>query len=357
MQKGLTVAGMWARQREHDEHKTDMTIPAARLMLGDPRGYSGLGTRFHLLDSRDTLGELSHPFTPWSLSQFCSKHGLDRKRWLEVEEYGGHSVRATYKDHVNACLKSGFGYDLGNSERLVRLYTATKATGTQSHVRAVLSSKYSRVANQEILQRTGEAMDELDQKGVDFRVIQASHDIDRLIVRIVSKTRDEGGLKIGVQIKNAEDGSMKIEVEPFTFDSFCENGLVFGVTQKEGGMSRRHIGSTEILLKQRFNLALAEAFHLSEEMTIKFLGLRDRNVEDPLDQIVALCAKHKSKMQTNDSFVKEAQGALPLYQTHYGNNMYSVVSAITQAAQNLEDLDRVRIERVMGGVVSELKTV
>jgi hypothetical protein len=375
MEKGVTLATAIERQSEWDRHKSDIQLHTNGLRIQEPYAWTPDGKkRAFELSAPNHLNpvfgdvKLSHFFTPHSLSQLCSAHGFHRDRWQDIEENAPVTVRASFRDHINTCFSSGFGLGNHNPNRLIRLYTPDEAQDQYgAHVRAFLTERYSPLSILETLTRAQSAIDELDQKGIPFRVLQMHQELDRLTVRLISPIKTDrfqhgnnggGGLFPGVQFGNAEDGTQALTVEGFLCDSFCWNGLIFRrrttKDQKDGSLYRRHIGDTVGILKHKFNLALADAFSMSSEMAERFLGLKGKRIENPLDEIVKICTKNKGRAGFNDSLAKEAQGAYPLYSTHHGDNMYSVISALTQAAQNLEDVDQVSVERDMGQLIESL---
>ncbi len=352
MDNGGTLTTAIGKQADWDQHKSDVLLDTKDMHIK----WLSDRAEFGLFNKEDEGG---HTFTDHSLTQFCNVTGMDRGLWERVRTEGNTSVATQWQEFVNKALEEEFGLGRSNPTRLLRLYTDT--TRKMVFLRACLSSRYAPVSIMDILVRTQEAMDELDKKGIGFKVFQISQDIDRLWVRLISSERlehGEGYLYAGVQIGNSEDGTQVISCEGFVGDGFCTNGIIFGQRQtdqqKEATFHRKHIGTTNVILKHRFNLAIAESFQMSCDMMERFLGLKDKSVADPLDEIVSIVLKRKGKQGFNESFAREAQGAYPIYRTHHGDNMFSVISALTQASQNLTDSDRIAVEKEMGALVTTL---
>jgi hypothetical protein len=356
MEKGGTLTSAVNRQQAWDQHKSDVTMVTQDMQVEWIPEQADFG--LYRSDSSEDAPPNGHRFSDHSLTQFCNVTGMDRGLWQRVREEGNTTVAESWESFVNTSLEEEFGLGRSNPTRLLRLYDDG---GDMKFLRACLSSRYSPINNLEILGRTQSALDELDRKGIRFEVFQISQDIDRMWIRLISTEKishGEGYLYAGVTIGNSEDGTQVLSCQGFLGDSFCTNGLVFGMRtteqQREAVLHRKHIGTTSEILKHRFNLAIADSFQMSCDMMERFLGLKNKAVESPLDTIVAIVKARKGKPGFNDSFSKEAQGAFPIYHTQHGDNFFSVISAITQAAQNLKDQDRVVVEKEMGSLVDNL---
>lgn len=116
--------------------------------------------------------------------------------------------------------------------------------------RAFLSDKYRRIDNYDIAAQA--VFPALRESGEAHRVMSSGLTDTRMYLKVIwpeisGDVTDGGGktrtLHPGVSISNSEVGAGAFTVEPFTFDSYCTNGCIWGIEYAENwGMRRQHVG-------------------------------------------------------------------------------------------------------------------
>jgi len=356
------------QQSAWDTFMADETRPFQELRVR----YDGEFKLTDAIDDRPRAVRIDHRLSDHAMGQLCSRHSIPRAHWEHVAASNDDMVKLSWATHLNAVLMSGYGKKTReDGEMLIRLYTGGPEG---SFVRAILTDRFARFDNMRLLVGAQRAVDYMDTKGIEFKLWQVSQSMDRIALRFyapgvavddgVRLTRPEqynfsgiSGQKLhpGVSMRTAGDGSSSLVVDPFLASSACTNGLIFGMDSEGGGIHQRHVGRTERMLDTVFNAAVADSFVRSNEHLNEFMSLQGMVVTDPLDEIVKIVKAAKGKPGMTDQLADMAKGALPTYAA-YGPTMYSVVNAMTQAAQQLDDGDQVAVETFLGSLVHDLAT-
>lgn len=198
-------------------------------------------------------------------------------------------------------------------------------------VRAVLSDKYSRLDNTDVLEKAAE------QFGGEAD-IRSHITADRVRVQVLfdqCRMKDPSGfsgdnLCGGVNIYNSEDGTMNWGVDPFIYRSICVNTAVLAANK--GSVSRKHL-----------NLSMSDVSRLMDRSEAVVLGqskkwartmsrmLKDR-VTDPEKMIRRLCKRMRLGSRYADLVVKA-------YKVEESETRWGVFQAFTRAPNFIEDLD------------------
>lgn len=204
-------------------------------------------------------------------------------------------------------------------------------------VRAVLSSRYSPVDHEQIVQWIGDAV------GRDAAV-RYELNAEQLVVQLVSP-REQGTvmdrLHTGISIRNSEVGLSCVEVSGLIYRVICLNGLI--LNRGQSNYRRRHIGDTS--LGDQVRQAVTQAANNASEGLGRFEGTRGVRVPDMQGLFDRVSERHGlSKRQA--TAVQEA------FQVEPGESLYAAINAITRAGNDLRlDLQARRQLQELGGTI------
>lgn len=207
-------------------------------------------------------------------------------------------------------------------------------------VRAVLSRKYTRLNNVDIVQDIVELVGE---KGL----VKSVHlDSDGIWVKALFEGLDFVGADgqtyhVGMMVGNSEVGNRSVSVEPFIYREVCTNDLV---VSWDDAFKHRHIYIDRAQLRMGLRKAIAAAVKAGDEMVDQIELACQEEIEDPIKVIEKVAKKARYSQKFTDS-VKESFQGEPM------KSKWGVVNAFTHAAQNLDGDRRVEVERLAGNLL------
>lgn len=247
-------------------------------------------------------------------------------------------------------------------ERLVRTLRGDTA-------RAFLSNRYRILDNYDLMQES--ILPALQEHGPDeMYVLQARVTEMRLYLKIlfpgIEYPNPRGGdkpLHGGLILGNSEVGAGRLFVDPFMYDSFCTNGLVYGRQDfPEFGLSKVHVGrqieadddgrrlfSDETLRKDD------EAFFAAAKDVISnaLNGIVFKAIFDQIEEAAGLKVEgdHVKAVErvVRKYDLRESEGKAMMEHLIEGGNLsaWGYVSALTRTARDVGNYDRqVELERV-----------
>jgi len=266
-------------------------------------------------------------FTDHAFGQLCGRLEIPAKYMRRLPS----ELRATCMNYD--LLKLG-SQDAGK-EFLIR------AKGNA--VRGILSDKYSRIDNNEIVEIfNGLASDfqnqvrefHIDDRGIWMKIL-----IDDL--RAWDPSHRASELKMGLLIGNSEVGCRAVSVEPFVYREACTNDMV---TQMESSVRIQHIHIKPAQLRMMVAESMNKALKAGDEVMDRFVKAYEETVDRPSDVIAALAAKRGLSQEKTDA-AKLAFAAEPM------DNKFGVINAFTATARQLNGDDRVDMERFAGSLL------
>ena len=283
--------------------------------------------------------------------------GFDRYARHLIEN--GHT--AEYAGQVNFNLRNE-----GDKRALLR----TRENGEPAHIRAVVSDAYKTIDDDLVF---GSALPLIADRLDDFRALGGRRTETQTQLRIISRSPlgqvGDRRLYGGFSIRNSEVGCGFARFEAFLFDSFCENGCIFG-KRSIADVKWAHRGariSTDFgqVLEARWKQAELDSIRgavvdatqlaLSSESYSELFALSQSAWSDGIDErtlgeggvsgVIERVGKQLGLTKTEVETAKvEFRGG--------ENNRYGVQAAITQAAQRIDSYDRrVDLERAGGDLL------
>jgi len=233
MQQAMTVMEMaqQVNQATVDNLKNDLivdTSTSARVVLTD--GFGPPSDRLRM-EVTDHDGKAHH---------FTINEHAHRQIAAKIKVHWSH-YRRCLDDHVDLYIDTvNKLFEREPKECMFRMFG--------DRLRAVLSSRYRRIDNLEVLSQTLPVISNLDTVVLGSNVNDNYMNMkvlfrDENLRHTVAKANgNERVVLPGFRLSNSETGQGSLKLEGFFYDSYCTNGCVFGVDNLFN-FSRTHIGS------------------------------------------------------------------------------------------------------------------
>ena len=267
--------------------------------------------------------------TNWATGQLCARLGIPapyfRKCPAELQD-----VQANHW--------------LSNSKEVDGEKWLVRAKDEQ--LRAVLSSRYSPLDNDELLRALSPMMDaclrvdwvDLSDEGLHLRIVDPQ------------KTQDVlpgDGLSVGIHIANSEVGGRSLSVDALVYRLVCTNGLIRLVKGKSL-LRQRHIH----IARPRLVAALEEAVEQAWNEASGFLEQMRQTTQMPVPDVEGTIERIGERWHLSQSVQEGILGDLRREPVRVQETVYGVVNALTSAAQRLPAEGRYDLE-VLAGHLAE----
>lgn len=341
------------RQREAKQdyiastHRIGLSVERVAQEEGTPKGGAVILT----------LDDVEQPF---AVNQFCQEQisarlDLPRKFW--------NRMRNDHPDILEDAVSKLF-----NREPSVRMIRTL-----DTNARAFLSNGYKRFDNYDLMERSiGPA---LAKYGEQARVLGSGLSDLRMYVKVLfpDVSFDDprgGGSKVygGVIIGNSEVGAGSLFVDPFTYASYCENGMIFGKQDyAKFGLRRRHVGSriedteearavfSDATLRKEDEAFFSMAYDLVKGAAtgLQFAAIAEAVQRSAGIQVGGDPTAVVERLAKQTSVTETERGSIMRHLIEGGNlSAWGYANAVTRTAQDAETLDRaVELERLGGDLV------
>ena len=233
-------------------------------------------------------------------------------------------------------------------------------------VRAVLSERYRRLDNHDLVEHVLPALQALPE--ARFESVELTE--TRLYLKVVSpriqfEVAPGDVVQAGVVVSNSEVGCGMLSVQPLVFRLVCRNGLI----ASDKTLRKQHVGraleseqASGVVFKDDTLQADDRAFFLRvrdvveaavSEATLRAVGEKLRSTreirlrDDPVKSVEVLTQRHA---------LTEGERAGVLRSLVEGADLtgYGLVNAVTRYAQQVENYDRATEMEALGGRLVEL---
>ncbi len=248
-------------------------------------------------------------------------------------------------------LKTNFDYwkkKIGEKEMFIR---AKKLNEENDLVRAFLSPKYNVLDNKHVV-------DAFTKNISRDKYICTNYNItdDMFNARIILKDFEYNNVSgpdgkpnkffAGLHITNGETGNYSVNIDMIIWELWCQNGAI----RRFGGksiLSKKHSGN-DFSLVEKFNEALSEAKDNAGETMELFVNAKTEEVKQPIITLTQLMARRKEIFRDNFR-----QAVIDAYEQRPEPTRYGIISALTQAAQQLPYDRRIEVEKVAGDIMTK----
>jgi len=240
-----------------------------------------------------------------------------------------------------------------------------RTIGEDRTARAFLSTKYKVVDDVAVF---GPIVENIQKRQDDYRTLGGQRTDTRTFLKFISKEPvaqiGKRTMFAGFQAGNSEVGQGSASIKSFLFDSFCENGLVFG-SMEMFSAKFRHVGSE---ISTDFGEVFNELQMAQSEEIINKLQLSVAKALDPSThtKIAEIVERGHDRKITGDmgAVLKEVGGRYKLTKQEQQDvllkadeseaHSYGVQAAITALAQDAKSYDRRAELEEIGGKVLEM---
>ncbi len=311
--------------RETDQDKWDMLVPIDQMRMADGelsiQTIGGPEARYQRLTPND-----------WATGQLCQQLGMPASYFkrcppdLQDRQFN-HWLRA-YDERKPVKV------DEGRDMWLLRAKGST--------LRAVLSSRYGRLDNAQLL---GTLERTIDDSFVAQSVSVTDISFHLRLIRPQTKRMillgDEACA--GIHIANSEVGMRAVTVDALVYRLVCTNGLI-RMVKGQSLFRRRHVGygASEALvhLPAAIEASLVEA----EQSLDRFAASTTQIIEDPEKEINAIGQREGFSEDLVEAIIRQLQTE----RTDQQNTRFGLINALTGAAQLLGPDERLGVEVIAG---------
>lgn len=350
MRQGQSLAEFAQQLTEERARQKDLVADTDRISIDDGRMF---------------VGECEYGMTEHARGQLL-QHAKVPKRFADLMRSGTERERRALDEAVNARLHEN------RSKRLVRAYhqlATSHPDGDGATVRAVLSNRYRRLDNLELM----EAVLPVLYEAPDMRVLSCQVTPNRCYLKAVFP-RIEGEVALGdvvqsgIAISNSEVGNGALKIQPLIFRPVCTNGLI-----SETAMKRNHVGrnvgsgaEVEVLYRDETLEADDRAFWLKvqdvvrasiDEAQFELLvnGMKRASglqIDNPVGTVEVLADRYQlTENESSGVLGKLIAGDSMLHRHGTANTLFGLVQAITAYSQDVEDYARATQFEALGGQV------
>jgi len=308
----------------------------------------------------------------------------DPDSWVHVEDAGRFAVRPRAHRHLGGFLDMPMKFyerlRVGHPELfdplvnglLNKSFKARMVRTRNNAIRAILSDRYRRRDNYDLIQHILPVLEELE--GEIFPVSASVTDA-KLYLKIVypdvqREIKKGDVVRAGFVISNSEVGEGQTEISGFVERMVCSNGMIL----PQWSMGRRHIGrritgdggddnfeifsdETKAADDHAFFLAIRDAVRAVGEDTNEFdkavkrmQGSAQLEIEaDPIEAV-------KELAKTYDFSIREEESILSHFLRCNDNTQWGLINAVTRAAADVESYDRATELEVLGGRMLDMPT-
>lgn len=279
--------------------------------------------------------------TEWATNQLCQRLRIPFNYYADECDNGMRQF------NVNRQMDKIKEHDL-----MLRL----REKDDEKVIRAIVSKKYSKFDNHEILRLVN---DYLEASKMDYEIAMWHHDGDGFHLRItfnnltttIGTTPDgqEDIHKVGIHIMNSEVGKSAVRIIPMVYRLVCTNGLMSWTTDGEI-FSQRHLFISHDTMQERVAVAIGEAMKLGEHTIGILEKAKKHKVDNPIKMIENLA---KEKKYTK----KFTEKVMQAYNEENDGTLFYVVQAFTEASKSLKEDERVEKERHAATLLKVLENV
>jgi hypothetical protein len=236
-------------------------------------------------------------------------------------------------------------------------------------VRAVLSDRYRRIDNYDLLERSIlPSLEAMSHASNQIKTASCEVTESRMFLKVLNKSMSaeivEGDVvQAGISITNSEIGHSSVRIEPLVFRLVCSNGMI----AQDHAMRKFHIGRQNSASDEERNwqylqddtrAAIDEAYWRQVRDLVKaaldetlFRSIVDKMreaagivIERPIAEVVELTQK---RYGFTDSISAGIQGQLMLAGNTFSK--YDLVNAVTRVSQEAESYENAHELEVAGG--------
>lgn len=342
MLRGININELAAKITANSELKHDLVADTRHLsMLFDDDGQAALAVQDKEPQSLTRFG-----IRPLAHQQIGDKIGIPKKYYdrmlKEAPELLAENVNHWFQNDPDTRMIRTLGGD----------------------VRAVLSNRYQRIENEEILEKALPALMEFPQINiVSAQVTESRMYIQAVFPKLEAEVKKGDLVQAGIVISNSEVGLGSVSVRAMIWRLICENGLIV----PDNSFSARHVGS-KILAGEGIEHLLTDETKRADDHAVllkvrdvvigtlkeaSFLQTVDKMRAAAGEEITGDPIKAVEVLAKKMSFTDPEKGSILRNLIKGGDlSRWGVVNAVTALAHDAQDYDRsVEFEAIGGNLL------
>lgn len=316
------------------------------MILADDKGK--FDTEVHSKSLRmDNNGILSDDSTQFSLTD-----------WATTQLAGKLEIPVRYFKKCPPELQAqNFNHWAQNTE--TNWLLRSRSAGNENVIRAVLAAgKYSKLDNGHIVEMLKQILGDGSKTDYDINMWNLDDGGFHLRLTFPDLTTNIGTLsdgkpdthRVGLHIANSEVGKRSVLITPLVYRLVCTNGLMRWTSDGDS-LQLRHVYLKENEIYGRVATAIGTALKAGDAMIQQLVQAKETEIEDPLAIIRQMSeAKQYSQAMTDTLIMSYAMN-----QAQTGQNLFSVVQAITETAQKSSHPDyRIEMEKDAADLLAKM---
>lgn len=243
-------------------------------------------------------------------------------------------------------FKNGIRDERVDPEKEFRFRTYSDGT-----LRAMLSDRYAIIDNVWYLEQLKHIFGDIG--GDEPRLFKWRGNADTLYGSLLLPDtlldKDDSSYGGMITVSNCEIGTRRLGQFPSIFRSICTNGMIFG-WEKGEKIFQKHVGDIDLgKLRERLNANISVQLPLIKAGIDGFAALKDRKFAKDvrISQYIAQTAMDHTLTYGMKGQAATIASEFLTYEKD-DTNLFGLVNAITRAAQNYENEEWTRMERIGG---------
>ena len=285
-------------------------------------------------------------FNDWSFNQLCFKMNVPAG-WVGNQKNCPEELKIKILDDLAGKYRD-------DANMLIRMKGEV--------IRAVLSSQYAQFDNLEFIDLIAEAVSTM---GIEPQVHRVTVDDDMrgyIVFPQITIAPDptikgepphgNGGLHPSLYVSNSERGGGSARVVGAVYRSICTNGVIFGWKEQDS-FQLRHRFHSRAMMASLVAEGIAEALHMSEEATKKFIAAQD--VKVPQVSLAGLVDKWAGQygitVEAKGNWMTAIATETIINGRKDDTRLFDIVNAATYVAQTIPAAEMEMMERMAGDLL------
>lgn len=283
-------------------------------------------------------GEKELLFSPWALTQFCNKLGMNASGYM-------------FK-----CLRNEMGWLVPtNINEWIKKAPQDKELFFRRHgntLRAVVSDRYGVFNHTDVV----ECLQDLIREN-DLRIDSVGMTPDNLNLRVISPSKiivpgggGNDGSSVGIAINNGQTGQVILGLEFMTYTFICSNGLFIG-TDRSLMFRRKHFS----ISREEFRKDFLTAIEKFPDYIAAQSGVIEKARQTRLDRVFKTVDDQNDFLQKTLNISEDSVEDLNDILHHdWDYTLWGLSGAVTQYAQLANNSSRqTQLERIAGKIIEE----
>lgn len=339
MKQGKSLIDLATEIERQTEAARDLVVPTATLKMTDEAQLS-------------VPGNFPMPVTADAHEQIAG--------YLDIPRGYYNRMRTTRPELLAHNVNTWAGESLPDDRRMVRTLDGT--------VRALLSDRYRRIDNYQILQAALPALRDSGMQLTSCDVTGRNLFLQAVFPRLEGEVKKGDVVQAGFVLRNSETGFGALQVDPMIYRLVCTNGMIAGSAVADGRLRKTHLGR-KVTGDEDFTIYADDTREADDRALM--LKIRDAiaHLSDPR-QFTDLIAKMQRASET-EKVVRpvaaveelgkafnlskpEREGVLTALIRDQDYTLYGAMNAVTNIANNAASYDRAIELETIGGRILDL---